>query len=440
VTERTGRDGGGPPGINPWRAIFLGIFMFTLEEAMRAVQGHDEFVVKSYDGLVCIDYTLCFPESFDYKLEEVRKRSYSLWEEAGRPQDDGRVFWLRAEEECKRWAWFRRNFRGVTFDASSGKIVSLPLHKFFNIDQTLETQVGSLSGCQARIYEKVDGSMIHFFVHPQRGELQAATCRSSQTPQAQEALVLAQKNHLVFERIHAIIGEGWTPVFEFVAAHNQVVVQYPHPRLVYLISRNRDTGEYRFHDGFPDSAKSYEFSFSDIHSHLYMEEFEGYVCHLDNGMLVKAKTPWYFERHRAVDYFMRPMYKLYQLVYDNVMDDLLGIAPDRFKVKLKEIYEQAQRDLLNEQRRVEALFDSCLTAVAGNPYSVSLPEVRKADKVLRKKFVLHAQGNHQDDFSFLMAHYVGNDPTAKIQERLMEGYKTKYPGRLFSDLEEEVTA
>lgn len=414
--------------------------MFTLTEAMEALQGHEEFAVKHYDGLVCLDYILCFPGTFDYTKDEVQKRAYKLWEDAGRPQSDGREFWLRAEQDCQRWAWFRRNFRGVTFDSQTGKIVSLPLHKFFNIGQTDETQFHKLSSCQARIYEKLDGSMIHFFVHPHRNELQAATCRSSQTPQAQEALALAGKDRLVSERIHGIIEQGWTPVFEFVAAHNQIVVQYPRPRLVYLISRNRNTGEYCFHQGFPDVAKIYEFPFGEIHSYLDMEEFEGYVCHLDNGMLVKAKTPWYMERHRAVDSFMRPAYKLYQVVYDGIMDDLIAVAPDRFKTKLTAIYEEAQRDLLAEKLRVEELFDKCLDAVAGNRYSVADPKARKENKALRKEFVQYVQQQHTADFSLLMALYVGNDPTDKMKEKLMETYKVKYPGRIFSDLEEEAVA
>lgn len=763
--------------------------MFNLFEALEAVQGHDEFVVKTYDGLVCLDYILCFPGTFDYSKEEVAARAKTLGSVA---EGDGE--WVRAEADCKRFANLRRNFRGVTFDQVTGEIVSLPLHKFFNIGQTPETMFNALSHCRATIYEKVDGcldgktpiefcdgskhpiseivknqlqgpiwgcidgeivptmisawhnnglsddwltvevadrhngkgkrsiactpnhqcltsdgyleaskvrpghqmflnrvrfnaiqqsvifgsllgdmslldngglclqwrhkiahkslsdfkskilmpfhttrriqiggfgtyqehctvhaavplhqvasrtysggkmvtrqwldaiddiglavwymddgslssgaknqrpratlhvegfspeeidaifqwlserygytpvrqyyrgytclrlnaddaaafwsriakyvipemryklptehvniscfwddykpsplcrevelvevkrifkgsfwrcgkpttkfdittetgnffangicvhnSMIHFFVHPVRDELQAATCRSTQTPQAQEALGLAKKNPLVFDRIHAIIGEGWTPVFEFVAAHNQIVVQYPRPRLVYLISRHRKTGEYKFHEGFPDTAQSYQFPFQDVNSMLDRQEFEGYVCHLDNGMIVKAKTPWYMDRHRAVDALMRPAYKLYQVVFDGVMDDLLPMAPDRFKPRLNAIYEEAQRDLLAQKNRHDATFEDCLKACVGSPgypmADVVLPG-RKNCKPLRKDFAQYVQANHKADFHVLMALFVGNDPSPYVKERLMGIYKTKYPNRLFADLEE----
>jgi hypothetical protein len=277
--------------------------------------------------------------------------------------------------------------------------------------------------------------MIHFFIHPHRIELLAATCRSTQTPQAQESLAIAKNNSVVSDRIHAIIAEGWTPIFEFVAAHNQIVVQYPRPRLVYLISRHRTTGEYRFHDGFPDTAKSFVFPFKDIDSFLDLKEFEGYVCHLDNGMIVKAKTPWYLERHRAVDALMRPAYKLYQVVFDGIMDDLLPTAPDWCKPKLTSIYEEAQRDLLNEKVRLEKLFDECLNKFRDRygDSEIMLP-ARKINKVLRKDFVLSIQEKYKSEFSLLMALYLGNDPSASIKDRLMEGYKVKYPNRLYADL------
>jgi RNA ligase len=409
--------------------------MFNLSEALEALKGHDEFAIKAYDGLVTLDYILCFPGSFDAAEAEIV---------------------ARGEAQAHRDAEIRRNCRGVTFDEKTGEIVSLPLHKFFNIGQTEQTQFRHLTSCKARIYEKMDGSMIHFFVHPHRQELLASTCRSTQTPQAQESLGLAKKNQLVYGKILAIIGEGWTPVFEYVAAHNQIVVQYPRPRLVYLISRHRKTGEYKFHEGFPDTATYFEFPFQDINNYLDRKEFEGYVCHLEftedvscikakkgDKTIVKAKTPWYLERHRAVDALMRPTYKLYQVVFDGVMDDLLPTAPDRFKPKLVGIYEEAQRDLLNEQRRVEKLFDLSLAAVESvwsRTFSHGkLPE-RKMDRVLRKAFVEYIQQHYKSDFSLLMALYLGNDPSPTIKDRLMEGYKLKYPNRLFADLEEEAVA
>jgi T4 RnlA family RNA ligase len=402
--------------------------MFTLPESYNALRHRDEFAVKQYNnGLVCLDYIVCFPGTFDSTEEEVTTHANYL---AGVSGVQPELVRPQAEAEVSRFAQLRRNFRGVTFDEASGQIVSLPLHKFFNLNQTAETQFHELQHLDAVIYEKLDGSMIHFFIHPKTGDLQAATCRSTETPQAQEALQIAKSDPVLTKMIEEVIVDGWTPIFEFVAAHNQIVVHYPRRRLVYLVSRNRFTGQYRFHEQFPDKASRFEFRFADIFNYLDKKEFEGYVCHLSNDMFVKAKTPWYLERHRAVDALMRPAYKLYQVVFDGIMDDLLASSPDRHKPVLQKIYEEAQRDLLNEQRRVETLFAQMMEQDV--PLSV-----RKADRALRKSFVEKVKREAPDDFSELMTLYSGNNPQGGIKDKLMESYRVKYPNRVLSDMDVE---
>lgn len=470
--------------------------MFTLEEAYQAVAGHDEFPVKIYDGMASFDYIVIFENSFKYTEEEVCQRANYLCEQNGGKVDD---YLSQAEKDCKRFAWIRQNFRGVTFNVKTGEMISLPLHKFFNVNQTAETQFILLKDRQAIIYEKMDGSMIHFFIDPQ-GQLTAATRRSALTPQAKEALRLANQSPSLVEQIVSTIESGWTPIFEFVAPHNQIVVQYPQPMLIYLISRNRATGEYRFDDQFPNKATRYEFKFGDIFDQLDKIEFEGYVCHLLpeselDYVIVKAKTPWYIERHRAVDAMMRPAYKLYQVVFDGLMDDLIAVATENVKPHLERIYHEAQRDFLNEQLRIQNDFEwlveklgddfplidqKALTIESLEKEVVSLKsEGQNTKAILRvrdvtglglldsKKFVnegvwpegfmvqdeaaLEAQRfltkrsafaelvkqEKPEDFSVLMALFAEKDPSDEIKSKLMDGYRVKYPNKIFFDMDVE---
>lgn len=55
----------------------------SLQESFLALEGHDEFAIKQYDGLVCLDYIVCFPGTFDYTETEIRDRAYFLWEQVG---------------------------------------------------------------------------------------------------------------------------------------------------------------------------------------------------------------------------------------------------------------------------------------------------------------------------------------------------------------------
>lgn len=393
--------------------------MFTLQQAYEALNGHEEFVVKTFDGVVTFDYVYSFPGSFDVTEDEVRNRAYQLWQNAGGPATDSHEFWFQAERDIKWFSHLRHNFRGIKFDEKTGKCISLPLHKFYNLNQTEGTQFHLHKDRKAKIYEKLDGSMVHFFINP-HGELSASTRLSVMSPQAIEALRFVKKNLELEKLICETIQNGFTPIFELVSAGNQVVVQYQEPRLAYLISRNREDGSYLFETKFPDSAVIYEFDFKDIHQFLDRSEFEGYVCQLDNGLFVKAKTRWYLERHRAVEPLMQPAYTLYQLVYDGLMDDLISIATENYKPALNKIYEEAQRDLLNETKRLNELHARLMANFPDEP----------ASRLLRKRYVKQAK-EYPDDFYFLMVLYDQKSPEKIIQEKLMRGYKLKYPEKLY---------
>lgn len=464
--------------------------MFTLSDAHEALNGHDEFAVKFYDGKVSFDYIVILPSTFQATTEEIKTRAYLLWEQAGGPVENSDKFWLQAEQDVIRFAKLRRQFRGVTFDVATGEMISLPLHKFFNVNQIAETQYDLIKDRDAVIYEKLDGTMIHFFVH--NGKLEAATCRSTQHPLAAEALALSKANR-IDSLILESINNGLTPIFEYVAPTNQIVVQYRKPRLVHLISRERKTGRYIFEEKYVDRAKKFEFKFGDVFNNLDHTEFEGYVCHLPD-MVVKAKTPWYMERHRAVDALMKPAYKLYQIVFDGFMDDFIAIATEPYKPALREIYDKAQNDLLVEKRKIEEQFaellalslsyeeekeqDSlyeldqeikslryskvemikkfkdltglgmlCATKYIDSncdrsvlPHGLILSDLQAMEirSAAKKKnfFVELTQKRYPENFSLIMALHQGRDPDELIKERLMEVYRVKYPEKLYAKLEE----
>jgi T4 RnlA family RNA ligase len=393
-----------------------------MDQAYEALNGHDEFVVKEYDGKVSFDYQVIMPDSFSVSEKEITERAHHLWKTAGCSVSDVHQFRSQAEKEIERFANIRRNFRGVTFDIETGEMISLPLHKFFNVNQIPETQFNLLKNHDATIYEKMDGTMIHFFIYKEK--LEAATCRSTFSPLAHEALQLARRNNLE-DQIRRTIAEGWTPIFEYVAPTNQIVVQYSSPRIVYLISRKRETGVYHFEESFEDKAMKYEFKFSDVMSNIDIGEFEGYVCHLPN-MIVKVKTPWYLERHRAVDALMRPAYKLYQVVYDGHMDDLIAIATDNYKPVLTKIYEEAQRDLLNEKKKLQVEFDHIQKEY--DRIATDTQDLRQK----RAEFVQVVKRLNPQNFNLIMAMHLGRDADSFLQKRLIERYREIYPQKIYA--------
>lgn len=362
--------------------------LFALDQALAAVEGRKEFAVVRYDGLVCFNYLFTLDDSFE---------------------------------------GIRQNFRGVTFDEQSGDIVSLPFHKFFNVNQTEETQWHKLRHLDATISSKEDGSLIHFFL--QRGTLRAATRMSANTPQAAEALAFVERDHHLLDKIVMEIQCGWTPLFEWCTPHGQIVVEYPRPRLIYLNQRHRVTGQYHFNPFFPDCVQRHTFPFARIMDELAdRRDFEGYVCQLSNGLWVKAKCDWYLERHRAVDAMMRPAWRLYEMALDGILDDVIVKAADRYKPSLRKIGTQAATEFLAEQDRVLGIAKAARCITEGADLD---------PRENRKRYALYVQERYRDLMSELMAAYSGKDVDAIVRKRLIEGYQQRYPRKVFADLEEE---
>ncbi len=353
----------------------------TLADALAALEGRKEFAVKRYAGLVVVNYLISLPDSFD---------------------------------------GIRKEFRGITFDEATGEVVSRPFHKFYNINQKEETQYHAIKDRRATVYEKVDGSMIHVFSHPVSRKLMTSTRMSAETPQAQAAYRFLQDKPDLLSVVYDNIDRGYTPIFELVGPDNQIVVQYPARRLVYLHSRHRKTGEYWFDERFPDKANRYDIPFGEIFDHLGKEEFEGYVSQLDDGMWVKAKGEWYMARHRVVDDLMKPAYKLYEKALNNEIDDVFANAADRYKPVLQAIGDEVATDFAALRGRLLAAHDD-LTAKTAT----------------RKDYVLAAKAGHQDLFSGLMAVYDKKEPLDFIRRRLMERYTVEKASKLFAEIDPE---
>lgn len=418
--------------------------MFTLDEARLACAGHPEFIFHEYAGLVSCDYMIAADDSFTVTAAEVERRTFALAAGAanahlgaaalaaaavvGRDAKDR--FRAQAQADCARLAWLRRNCRGATFCAASGTLVSLPWHKFFAVGQNPEVAWDRLRGCAATVYEKLDGVMIHLFVHPATGLLLPSTRRSARTAQAQAAARFLATLPAVATAAAELYEAGYTPLFEFCSPDHQVVVAHPVPRLVYLLSRHRATGAYADHrDRFADAVARVPTAIADLPVLLQEDGFEGFVCHLEGvpddapHKLVKFKTPWYSARHRAVKAMHRPACQLYELALGGVLEDVSATAPAHIRPHLEALQAQAQADAAAAAALVQADFAAAL-ADAGA--AGTTPESRRGDRGLRKRLALALRGHR--NFAALMLLYQGDDPVPALRARLVDDYRSRTLG------------
>jgi RNA ligase len=204
--------------------------------------------------------------------------------------------------------------RGAAFDAS-GKIVSRPLHKFFNVGEKEWLAPQKLVDRRdvAAVFEKLDGSMIA------TAWVDGALAWRSKKAFTSDVVRLTHKyledrgDPALVCFAEEIAAGGMTAIFELTHPDARIVTSVGKPELRLLHVRDNITGAYvmldpghAVHDlvrrhnvplaprfdglGVPDAFASLE----------NMRDREGYVIQFASGDMVKVKCPWYRRVHRSL--------------------------------------------------------------------------------------------------------------------------------------------
>lgn len=274
-----------------------------IDEVLPHVEGRQDFAVHHKDGYSVIDYHYVLPDSFEnpYRLE------------------------------C----------RGLKFGAD-GRVLARPFQKFRNVGEHLSCTAENLDLTKSHIVmEKLDGSMIHPAIV--NDEVVFMT-RMGRTDVARKA-----ERHLtdnVRKECRTMLGVGVTPIFEFTAPDNRIVVQYAQSCITLLAARGTTTGKYVGQDTIARIAGWMGINPVPIHtiptdpkaflSHARsIKGMEGFVIRFADGFMVKAKGEDYVLKHRAKESVLQEKNVLALIVRDE-LDDVLPLLdmPDRVNVEL----------------------------------------------------------------------------------------------------------
>lgn len=265
-----------------------------INDVLPFVQDRKDFVVAHKDGYSVIDYVFSGEDTFAHP----------------------------ARIEC----------RGIKF-APDGSILSRPLHKFRNVGETPELQPSVLDFRQPHVVmDKLDGSMIHPCLL--NGEVVFMT-RMGRTDVARKA-----ERHLdgrLADWCRKMAKYGTTPIFEWTAPDNRIVVRYDESALTLLAVRENESGEYLAHSeianlGIPvvRTHDPRHTSAADFLAYARaIQGAEGFVVRFENGLWVKAKGDDYVLKHRAKDSILQEK-NILALVLNGGLDDVLPLldAPD----------------------------------------------------------------------------------------------------------------
>ncbi|WEM34511.1 RNA ligase [Xanthomonas phage X1] len=234
--------------------------------------------------------------------------------------------------------------RGITFDAQTGKLISLPFEKFFNVNEKAHTQAHIIRDYKVQaVLDKRDGSMITPIWADGRIYLKTKKTFTS------DVAVAAQRPLSVeLERFcEAMLELNFTPIFEFTDPDCKIVLDYGHDsQLVLLAMRDMIDGSYVSYKDLDQISKAWGVQLVGGYNHDYTvdgylelaktaEGIEGWVIYTDEGRY-KVKTKWYCDRHHLIDIRERD---IAALVLEEKLDDLIPnlLAGDADMEAIREI-------------------------------------------------------------------------------------------------------
>lgn len=288
-----------------------------VDDYLKAIAGSNEFVVKrdTVNGLMVLNYVFTCPTSFP---------------------DPSTL-----TGEAHRLAVLRRDCRGLKFDLETGDVVAKPYHKFFNVNEKPETQIGAIDWTQPHIIlEKLDGSMITPFTHKD-GSFQWHT-KMGPTEVA-KPLQANMSPYMLASYIRlcwAVQEENSTPIFEWCSRKQRIVVDYPVDQLILTAVRHNVTGEYTRYPKLVELAQYFDVpvvralpgtvqnaqQFLDQTSDL--ERTEGFVVRFDSGHMCKVKGRWYLRIHNTKEIFVFEK-NVWNLILQDSMDDAKPFMDDK---------------------------------------------------------------------------------------------------------------
>lgn len=283
----------------------------TIEDVLPHIEGRSEFIVAEREFGTVINYVVAMADTFDMTG----------------PDDLGGAI--------------RRECRGLIFD-TEGRIMSRPFHKFFNVNEREETQMHKLELdilFDHVIMEKMDGSMIRP-IRNRFGTIRLAT-KMGITDVAEQAEKIVDIDQ--WRWLEDMMKMGITPILEYIAPTNKIVIDYAEPKLVLLAMRNNITGEYYMPDAAPFEVVpqygSVEGGLSEyIARAREMKGREGDIIRFADGHMLKIKNDWYVRIHKTKD-LIRSDRNIADIIVNEQLDDVLPLL-DASDLVLVRAYEQ----------------------------------------------------------------------------------------------------
>ena len=302
--------------------------------------------------------------------------------------------------------------RGITFETDTGKCVSRPFRKFFNVGERADTDPASVARDFVECYEKRDGSMLtpvltdglNIVFKTKKSFLSDVANTANRDIPAGVRLV----------SYRCLRYYGMTPIWEFTHPDHKIVIDYPSSvRWTLLACRHNKTGEYADYDFVQSIAQEcgclvvprLQMTWDKIqHSIENDKGIEGYVLLLKDGRRVKYKTRWYLEMHRTMTELRAR--DVAEAVANENVDDLksLLVSQGQNIDQIVKIETQVVKEIAGIKKVVEAVacmwqnasFKTAACELKGSPYFSLVMSLLRGKE---PNYIDYWKRNHLKDYS-----------------------------------------
>ena len=248
----------------------------------------------------------------------------------------------------KLWDGVTRKARGLII--KNDRIIAEPFHKFFNINETPETEIANLPNETPEITEKIDGALGILYPAPDN-KLAISTRGSFESKEALWGTEYFRKTY----KLPLDITEKYTVMFEIVSPVGKHVLKYPYD--LYIIGvRDMQTKKLLAYSEVIYFAKQNKLKILpnfQIHTPLHLlpldaEDIEGWVAMYPKAqLLIKIKTEKYREIHRYISSITYN--NILELLEEGQYDDVISKVPPEIRPEADKI----KNELLDRYNKIE---------------------------------------------------------------------------------------
>ena len=315
-------------------------------------------------------------------------------------------------EFWKKYDQMYRECRSVVIDKRRDCLVLTPFRKFFNLNETEETQIANIqrrldAAKSIEISDKMDGSMQAARYY--NGEY---VLSGTQALNREESFRVNIGYELLGENYRKMLRDNpdYTFIFELICSEDKHVVKYDDAqRGLYLIGiRNVLNGNEMSYADVIGTARAYgvkctkvfDKTFDQILNELdekSSNEAEGFVINID-GYKLKLKYNDYLNVHRMLTKITSTNV-IIRAVDDGSWDDLLSKIPEAYHADAIIVANNVKRFVREKTRFVKDLFKKAKSEV----------EQSWSDSVNRKVFAIHVLDKYKKYSPHLINLYDNKD-------------------------------